>query len=134
MKCNCGYCGKEINKQPHEIKNSKSGLVFCSKSCACSYNNSHLRSGENNPNYIDGGYIGNSVYTRLAYRTYKHKCAICGCNDELVLQVHYIDENHKNNDVDNLIILCANDHLKLHRLGQQISDEIKNNRELLNGD
>ena len=73
MKCNCGYCGKEINKQPHEIKNSKSGLVFCSKSCACSYNNSHLRSGKNNPNYIDGGYIGNSVYTRLAYRTYKHK-------------------------------------------------------------
>lgn len=132
IKVSCAYCGKELEVQPHIIKNSKSGNVFCSKSCACSFNNTLYRSGENNPNWIDGQYYGNSVYTKLAYRTYKHECAICGCSDEDMLQVHHIDQDHSNNDVDNLIILCANDHLKLHRNGQEITQEIKDSRQLLN--
>lgn len=48
--CKCGYCGKEIYKPRAEIKKSKSGFMFCSKSCSCSYNNTAIRSGKNNPN------------------------------------------------------------------------------------
>ena len=46
----CGTCGKEVYRTPSQIKKSKSGLIFCSKSCACGYNNTTIRSGENNPN------------------------------------------------------------------------------------
>ena len=41
FKTNCTHCGLEIYKAPHEIKNSKSGNIFCSKSCAGTYNNKH---------------------------------------------------------------------------------------------
>lgn len=50
IKCNCVKCGKEIIKDTSQIKNNKNGNVFCSKSCACSYNNSLLRTGKNHPN------------------------------------------------------------------------------------
>ena len=37
--------------------------------------------------------------------------------------------NHKNNETDNLIILCANHHAKVHRGGLEITQEIKDKRE-----
>lgn len=36
---NCSHCSKEIKKTAKEIRNSKSGELFCSQSCAASYNN-----------------------------------------------------------------------------------------------
>jgi YHS domain-containing protein len=35
----CGWCGKNVERKYAEYKSSKSGQVFCNKSCACSYNN-----------------------------------------------------------------------------------------------
>ncbi len=35
----CKTCNKEITKTKKEVEESKSGFVFCSKSCAASYNN-----------------------------------------------------------------------------------------------
>ena len=48
-------------------------------------------------------------------------CARCGkdCRNSLnadsVLQVHHIDENPENNDLENLIPLCAACHLKIEK-------------------
>jgi disulfide oxidoreductase YuzD len=39
VKCSC--CNKIINKYPNEIMKSKSGFIFCSQSCAATYNNKH---------------------------------------------------------------------------------------------
>jgi hypothetical protein len=124
---NCGYCSKEIYRIPSQVKKSKSGLVFCNSSCACSYNNTALRSGENNPNWKDG----ETAYTRFAYNTYKKECSICGFNNENALEIHHIDKNRANNELDNLIILCANHHTLIHRGSLVINDEIKNNRKFL---
>lgn len=129
VKCFCAHCGKEIWKDPAEIKNSKSGNVFCNKSCACSYNNSHFRLGENNPNWKGGQCV--SSYTTTAYRTYIHECVICGCSDKEMLDVHHIDCNRENNDPDNLIILCANHHAKVHRGNLEITDAIKQQRKFI---
>lgn len=87
IKCKCAQCGIEIEKLPSEIKNSKYGNVFCSKNCACSYNNSHFRTNENNPNWK--GEECNS-YRELAFRLQEHKCAVCGFDIEAALQVHHI--------------------------------------------
>lgn len=127
IKCTCAYCGKEILKTPSEIKRSKYGNVFCNKSCACSYNNSHFRTKENNPNW-KGGRLGSNTYLTYAYRAYQPSCAVCGIEDKDVLQVHHIDLNHDNNDIDNLIFLCANCHSKVHRGGLEITEDIKKNR------
>ena len=129
VKTQCAKCGKEIYKSLYEIKNSKTGNVFCSKSCACSYNNTHFRTQENHPNW-KGGKVGSKEHMILAYRNYIPECAVCGENDRDMLEVHHIDFNHSNNELDNLIILCANHHLKLHRGGLVITDEIKTKRKL----
>jgi very-short-patch-repair endonuclease len=39
----CGNCGKSGKRQRKEAKKSKSGLLFCDKSCAASYNNTLKR-------------------------------------------------------------------------------------------
>ena len=39
----CGWCGNKIKKNLAEFKKSKSGEIFCSQSCACSYNNTKKR-------------------------------------------------------------------------------------------
>ena len=59
-----------------------------------------------------------SRYVRELFDFY---CARCGkdCrhskNSESVLQVHHIDENPGNNDLENLIPLCAACHLKIEK-------------------
>ncbi len=59
-----------------------------------------------------------SRYVRELFDFY---CARCGknCrnskNAESVLQVHHIDENPGNNDLENLIPLCATCHLKIEK-------------------
>ena len=129
VECTCANCGKKIEKYQSALDDSKTGNVFCSKSCACSYNNEHFRTKENNPNWRGGKY-GNRQHAKIAYRNYVPECAICGETDKYMLEVHHIDFNHSNNELDNLIILCANHHLKLHRGGLVITDEIKSKRKL----
>lgn len=127
IKCNCVKCGKEIIKDTSQIKNNKNGNVFCSKSCACSYNNSLLRTGKNHPNWIDGTYKTQN-YSKKAFRTYEHKCAICNFDKVHALEVHHIDGNRNNDDINNLIIICANCHSLIHYGDLILTEEIKQNR------
>jgi len=39
-------------------------------------------------------------------------CVLCGYN--ISVDVHHIDENKENNDLDNLITLCPNCHREIH--------------------
>ena len=41
-------------------------------------------------------------------KEFDHRCAICACDRP---QIHHIDENHTNNDINNLLPLCPNCHL-----------------------
>ena len=112
---NCLNCGKTFSRIRQEFGKSKIGEIFCCSSCASFY----FRSNK-----------GGDSRTK-AKRVYKQKCAVCGCEDPDVLEVHHIDKNRKNNDVDNLIFLCANHHAKVHRGGLEITQDIKNKREII---
>lgn len=108
--CECTECGKEIWRRKSQIKRSKTGNVFCSRSCATAYHNKTIKCGEKNPNFIDGY----ATYRTKAMRVYPHKCAVCGWQeDERILEVHHIDENRHHNSDDNLIILCPICHKKI---------------------
>lgn len=39
----CGFCAREITKPSYTLKNSKSGEIFCNRSCSVSYNNRQKR-------------------------------------------------------------------------------------------
>lgn len=95
----CAYCGKEFKRLKSAIK---SDIVYCSKECGNRHKNNLIK-------------MNNSTaYRRNAFDYYPHKCAICGWNeDERILEVHHIDENHDNNELNNLMILCPICHKKL---------------------
>ena len=127
IQCKCAFCEAELIRTPSEIKKSKTGNVFCNKSCAASFNNSHFRTGENNPNW-KGGTYKSSNYARLAFRSYEHICTNCGFDQEAALVVHHIDYNRNNDELDNLMILCSNCHYLVHYGNLEITEELKQNR------
>ena len=130
IKCNCVQCGKELFKTKSELEKSKSGNTFCSKSCACSYNNSHYRTKENNPNW-KGGQFSGKTYQKIAFRNYYPICSICGFSHKKALEVHHVDKDPTNDELDNLIILCCNCHSLVHLDNLEITEEIKKNRKLM---
>lgn len=122
--CNCDKCGKPITVLASVVKKSKHKHNFCSKSCACSFNNTAFRSSTNNPNWKGSDYI------KVAFLAYNPVCSICSFDNRDALGVHHIDTNRDNNDTDNLIILCANCHRIVHKDHLEITNEIKLSRKL----
>ncbi|MEK6860574.1 MAG: HNH endonuclease signature motif containing protein [Nanoarchaeota archaeon] len=51
-----------------------------------------------------------SRYRQKAFKYLSKACAICGYDTEEVLEVHHKDGNRKNNNIDNLEILCPTHH------------------------
>ena len=116
----CSYCSKEIKRLKSDLANSKSGFVYCSRECGNRHKNDLKKS------------LDSTAYRRNAFEKYEHKCAICGYYDMIEnLEVHHIDENHNNNDISNLIILCPICHKKLtmhlFTLNELINFERNNN-------
>lgn len=111
----CAYCGKVFERLKSKIT---SDLVYCSKECGNRHKNEQVKQKDS------------SAYRRNAFEKYPHKCAICGfAEDEDLLEVHHIDENHNNNELSNLIILCPICHKKItsHKYQLVNNQIIKNN-------
>jgi len=66
--------------------------------------------GELNNNWKNGS----GAYRRIAYKKYGYICNKCGITNKKVLLVHHKDRNRKNNNIDNLEILCRNCHTLEH--------------------
>ena len=111
MKVKCTNCGKEVNKSPAQIKRSKTGNVFCSRSCSNATNNKLFKSGENHPNYVSGS----GSYRNRKLKESEGKCEECGFDNILALEVHHKDGDRKNNSIDNLELLCCNCYTIKHK-------------------
>lgn len=106
----CNICGKETYKQLKALGKSKSGQFFCGKSCQTKWRNS-LFIQEKHPNWKEGRFAYRSVLTR---NKVPPVCTLCKTADKRVLAVHHIDENRKNNVIENLAWLCHNCHHLVH--------------------
>lgn len=106
----CAYCGIEFERAPSKLKNSKSGLYFC-----CREHKDIGQKIENGIIEIQPPHYGteSTNYRKTAFENYPNECECCKNNDIDLLQVHHIDEDRRNNDLLNLIILCANCHFLL---------------------
>jgi len=122
-KCKCQYCEHQTNKaniKKHEsfcylnptniklcpvcnapIKKYKDNLT-CSYSCA----NKYTKLGPKNGNWKE------STYQTTCFHFHKKECIICQENN--IVTVHHLDENHNNNDPSNLIPLCPTHHQYWH--------------------
>lgn len=76
--------------------------MTCSYSCS----NTFFRSGENHPNWKE------KSYRVICFSRHKKECVVCGENK--IVEVHHLDENRNNNNVDNLIPLCPTHHQYWH--------------------
>ena len=97
----CDNCGVECSCSQSSYNKSKSGLHFCSQSCAATVNNSLCRKNYKN---------GMSTYRERALEYYPNECSVCGYNIVEVLEIHHKDCNRTNNDLENLDILCPTHH------------------------
>lgn len=105
---NCINCNKEIKKR------SK----YCSNKCQKEYQyKTYINKWKNNQiNGMKGEYqISSYIKTYLFYK-YNNKCARCGWGEinkytnKIPLEIEHIDGNYKNNNEENLILLCPNCH------------------------
>lgn len=107
----CAACGKTVYRTPRHFKHSKSKLFFCDKSCLAVWKNKNLIVGEDHPNWKNG----ENAYREIMIRSgIPAVCRYCGIKDFRVLLVHHIDENRKNNRIENLMWLCHNCHFLKH--------------------
>lgn len=114
----CDFCSTNFYRSESKRK-TKSGLVFCSRSCKDSAQNMNNERFSNMwPSHykIDGS----SDYRRIALRSKELKCERCGYDEHgEIIQVHHMDHDRNNNSIDNLELLCPNchaiEHFVIHR-------------------
>ncbi len=108
----CAFCNKQFYRKENRLKNSKSRLYFCNKKCKDEAQRIENGFDYVNPQYKNGLYS----YRAIAFRHYGMKCESCDYDKiKCALEVHHIDGNRKNNNLDNLIVLCANCHSVITR-------------------
>lgn len=97
------------------------------QTCSCSCSNKLFRRGSNHGNwksYEDKSRKAD-FYRRLCFERHGKKCIVC--EERLAVDVHHLDGNHQNNQIGNLIPLCANHHRYMHmKEGKElINDQIE---------
>lgn len=102
---NCSFCNIKYTISISRL-NNKSGLNFCTRKCK-----DLAQRREGIEGFSSGPVMtsGNSIfYRKLALRNFANKCFICNYNEDVrMLDVDHIDNNRKNNSLDNLQILCV---------------------------
>jgi len=109
-KYHCIDCGKKIPYQTGYY-----GQGRCDK---CKYaipeNHPNWQGGKSFEEY--GKEFDNALKEQIRFRD-KYKCRICGCSqleNGRQLDCHHIDYDKKNNNINNLIVLCRSCHLKIN--------------------
>lgn len=111
--CICAFCSNPIYKAPSKIKNSKSGLLFCNRKCKELAQKQKIGFESILPPHYHTASIIN--YRNKAFENLPLVCNKCGYNKyPQVLQIHHIDRNRKNNDINNLLVVCPTCHMEIH--------------------
>lgn len=138
----CSNCGSIVYRTRSRIGNSKTKRFFCSKSCAGEYSSGLNKDNTVCENCNESFYSSPSMTRRFCsracwkefnrsegpsyYRKFKElKCSKCGFvpEDQCQLDIHHSDSNKTNNDINNLITLCANCHRLAHSIERKLTKE-----------
>lgn len=111
----CATCSKKIYKNKAEKNRSKSGRLFCSKSCQTIWRNKQYTR-DKHPNWSTGQSSYRTVLLREGHEMF---CQKCNNDDKRVLAVHHKDKDRNNNSLNNLIWLCHNCHYLVHHFVEE---------------
>jgi len=110
----CDTCKSSFNVERRSELFDANDIYHCSRTCA------NTKGGKAHSE--KEGFTGKRSYREIAFRIYECKsCLICGFDK--VVEVHHIDHNHDNNVKGNIVILCPNHHMMIHR--SKYSNETK---------
>ena len=107
----CVICGKRFRARMDWKAHTRLDRKTCSSKCLSELMRSIQRGGSNS-NWTGGA--SQAHYQRIR-ETYKLQiCEICGTTEGR-LDTHHKDHNKSNNDLNNLMVLCAACHTRLHQ-------------------
>ena len=109
----CKGCGGNF-----EVSNSRSNQKFCS--IECRHLIARTAKEEREAKKIDSikkrGFNGSRQVRNYIFKLKPKICEICSYDDfDFCLDVHHIDENVNNMNLENLMVLCSFCHKKLHK-------------------
>jgi len=117
----CKTCNKEYIW--HGRRNTKAfeASKFCSRRCA--NNRQSVWDNKISEGETDGKWIR---YRAVAFNNHGKRCIVC--NFDKVIEVHHLDHNRSNNSKENLVPLCPNHHMMIHRsdYSEEVLSNIKN--------
>lgn len=122
----CKGCGREFYVSP-----SRKGKKFCSIECRSlrKKSESEYRKDTRKWKSLHYGEMSGANLRRYLKRKFIFECQSCGyCDFEFAIDVHHIDKSPDNNQLDNLLLLCALCHRKIHN-GVQITVFSKKKRD-----
>lgn len=94
----CAYCGKQI---------TNTNKKYCDRICM---RKAFTHIGESNSSWSNTHSTARIINNLFLH---KDKCEKCGKTGKL--DIHHIDENPNNNNLENLMCLCRSCHMKIHR-------------------
>lgn len=109
----CGTCNKEFT-----VSNSRQNKVFCSLLCRThtKVDLVERRKKAKRAAIISRGTFTGATLRKFVFDSKQKECEICGYDEyDFCLDVHHIDENPRNNVLENLAVLCCMCHKKLHK-------------------
>lgn len=107
----CEYCGNKLERKRFNgrledftvFKNRK----YCNRECM---KRDYLKIGEHNQSYSNAHTTARKINELILH---KEVCELCGSDTNL--DIHHIDGNWQNNNLDNLMCLCRSCHTKYER-------------------
>ena len=108
---------KNCNKQ-FKVSNSRVHTKYCS--FLCSHNGKHnlvtKRKQSKRASLVSRGASTSRTIRKFVFDNKPKICEICNYDEhDFCLDIHHIDENPLNNDINNLAVLCVMCHRKLHK-------------------
>ena len=115
----CKYCGKQLERKRYNgvledftvFKKRK----YCNRECM---KRVFLKIGENEQTYSNAHTTARKINELILH---KEVCELCG--SETNLDIHHIDGNWRNNNLNNLMCLCRSCHTKYERNKDKIGDD-----------
>lgn len=107
----CGYCGEKLERKRYngvlEDFTAFKKRKYCNRECM---KRAFLKIGENNQTWSNAHTTARKINQLILQ---KNECEQCGSKENL--DMHHIDGNWGNNNLNNLICLCRSCHTKLER-------------------
>lgn len=114
----CALCGKSKDIQESKYIDSKNKIFFCSRKCKDKGQKLEAGLTDIQPDHYG---TGHSNYRSRCFSRHQHKCCVCG--ESLIVEVHHLDRDRNNSNINNLVPLCPTHHAYMHSVHKKLIED-----------